>query len=348
MPNFIKYVRPIPAPAADGPLGEAYRQIRREMAGVPEPFLIHSPAPDLLLGVWSTFRESLVAGHVRRGLKELVATQISRLNQCSWCVEAHTLSLHATGDHAAARLLSTGASPGRGRDGANAQTLAILQWAAATRQPGAAVLVQPPFSERDAPEFIGTAVAFHYLNRMVNVLLTETPLPFAPLVKGAAKRALGFLFTPWARRAYPSGASLALLPDADLPSDLGWAQSNPAIAGAFARFAAVVERAGARVLSPTVRDLVNERVQAWLGEDPGLSRAWVEQAVRGLDETSQAAARLALLAALASHQIDESVVLAFRVHRQSDEALVAALAWASFTAARHVGTWLWNPVPVAP
>ncbi|NTU81748.1 MAG: hypothetical protein HGA45_20615, partial [Chloroflexales bacterium] len=37
---------------------------------------------------------------------------------------------------------------------------------------------------------------------------------------------------------------------------------------------------------------------------------------------------------------DEEVVGAFRERRPTDEALVAALAWASLTAARRVGTWL--------
>ena len=127
---------------------------------------------------------------------------------------------------------------------------------------------------------------------------------------------------------------------------MGWAEPNPAVAGAFARFAAVVEQAGASALAPTVRDIVYHHIQAWTGQDPGLSRNWVEQAIRGHDEATQAAARLALLTALASHQIDEQVVLTFRAHQPGDEALVGALAWASFTAARRIGAWLWNPVPV--
>ena len=53
---------------------------------------------------------------------------------------------------------------------------------------------------------------------------------------------------------------------------MGWAEPNPAVAGAFARFAAVVERAGASALSPAVRDIVYHHIQAWTGQDPGLSR----------------------------------------------------------------------------
>ena len=100
MSKFIKYIHTIPVGTAEGLVAQAYSQIKREMAGVPEPFLIHSPSPTLLAGVWSMFRESLVAGQVRRGLKEVAAATISQINQCPWCVEAHTLALHATGDHA--------------------------------------------------------------------------------------------------------------------------------------------------------------------------------------------------------------------------------------------------------
>lgn len=36
---------------------------------------------------------------------------------------------------------------------------------------------QPPCSAEEAPELIGAAVLLHYFNRMVNVFLTEVPLP---------------------------------------------------------------------------------------------------------------------------------------------------------------------------
>jgi hypothetical protein len=57
--------------------------------------------------------------------------------------------------------------------------------------------------------------------------------------------------------------------------------------------------------------------------------------VEGLDQAPQAEARLALLAALASHQVIE----AFRFLHPADSDLVGALAWASFAAARRIGTW---------
>jgi hypothetical protein len=49
---------------------------------------------------------------------------------------------------------------------------------------------------------------------------------------------------------------------------------------------------------------------------------------------------LALLAALASYQVDEHVITGFRQHFPSDEQLISTAAWASYTATRKVASWL--------
>jgi hypothetical protein len=159
-------------------------------------------------------------------------------------------------------------------------------------------------------------------------------------LKGAFKRMAAWYFSRAARRPKSAGVSLALLPAAELPADLAWAAASPTVASAFARWAAVIEAAGQGVLPADVRALVRERVAAWDGEDPGLGRGWVEEAIAGLDEGDKPAARLALLTALASYQIDASVIKAFRARQPGDDALVKVTAWASFTAAQRVGAWL--------
>lgn len=153
---------------------------------------------------------------------------------------------------------------------------------------GDPLLQRPPFSEADAPEIIGTAVAFHYINRMVDIFLDETPLPSnRNWLKGRLKRVAGIYFSRAARRQKVAGGSLALLPEADLPADLGWAAGSPAVTGAFARWAAVVEMAGREALSANVRALVSAHVAAWNGEAPSLSRNWVEAGLAGLDDAEK-------------------------------------------------------------
>ncbi len=345
--SVFRYFEPVKSSEANGLVAHVYTQVKKDMGlvpDVPEPFSMHAPAPQVLAGVWGLFRESLLAGRVRRGIKEAVATAVSESNQCPWCVDAHGVVLYATGNGATVKAVLRH-DP---QEVSHAEMQAVVQWAVSTRTPDAPMLANPPFASQVAAEMIGTAVTFHYLNRMVNVLLVPTNLPRNPWVKGAMKRALGWLYTSSAHKAHVPGSALELLPAAPLPTDLAWAESAPNVAGAFARFASVVEEAGTAVLSPEVRALVHSRLQAWRGEDPGLGRKWVEQAVEGLDEAAQAEGRLALLAVFASHQVDEQVIEAFRAHHPADGDLVGALAWASFAAARRIGTWIVCPGTCSP
>jgi AhpD family alkylhydroperoxidase len=323
-------------------LAQTYHQIKRDFGALVEPFTLHASAPRLLAGIWMATRETELVGIVRREIKEAVAATVSRLNQCPYCVDTHTMMLHAVSAHGIAAAISQ-ENDGEIQDPAIRQ---IVAWAEATRSPDNPLLQRPPFSEAEAPEIIGTAVAFHYTNRMVDIFLDETPLPSnRGWLKGTLKRMAGWYFSRAARRRKKPGTSLALLPEADLPADMGWAASSPTVAGAFARWAAVVEIAGQEALPANVRALARAHIAAWNGETPTLSRGWVEKALAGLDDAEKPAARLALLTALAPYQIDENTIAAFRAQQPGDDKLIAATAWASFTAARRVGTWLSPQTP---
>ena len=338
----IRYIQPVPSDSAEGLVAQVYAQIKQDFSVLAEPFTLHSPVPELLAGVWSIYRESLVVGRVRRDVKEAVAATISRINGCPYCVDSHSVMLNAVSAHNTACAIS------HQRDDQirDANVRSIVAWAAATRSPGANILLSPPFSQQDAPEIIGTAVFIHYMNRMVSVFLNETPLPSSrPWLKGILKRVAGwFLFFSKAiRRSKSSGASLELLPETELPNDFAWAKTVPNIAGAFARFAAVFDRIEEDLLPTEVRACVLKHVQAWNGVDPELGRHWVEQAVSEFDETSKAAGQLVLLTALAPYQVDEGIIHTFTTHFPEDDKLLGALAWGSFTAARRIGTWLHVP-----
>ena len=275
------------------------------------------------------------------GLVAEVYRQMRRVNRCPWCVDAHTTMLRAGAHGSVVDELGRGELTRRPDSGFGR----IAAWAAATRTPGNPALRSAPFGPRDAPEMIGTAVVFHYLKRVVTILLPERLLPSGGVARKIAGRGASLWFSRALRRPKTPGESLRLLPDAPLPPDLSWAASAPNVAAAFARWVAVVERAGADVLDPAVRAVVQARVDAWRGEDPGLSRAWVEQAVRGLDKDNRPAGQLALLTALAPYQVDDTVIHAFRERSPGDPQLLTVLAWSSLAAARRVGSWI--DVPVA-
>jgi AhpD family alkylhydroperoxidase len=339
MPQYIKYVTAVEVKSAQGLVARTYSQMKSDPGVLAEPFTLHSPVPALLAGVWGIFRESLLTGQVRRGVKEAVAAVVSEQNRCLWCVDAHSIALYATGDRQAVQAILQQ----HGDEQLDTQMQAAIRWASATRTPTAAIITTPPFSAQVAPEMLGVAVTFHYLNRLVSIVLAETNLPRTLWLKQAIKRALGWLYAGVARQLYPPGRSLDLLPEAPLPGDLAWAAGVPSIAGAFARFAAQVEAVGKRVLAPDVRTFVQQQVHVWAGDDPGLSRQWVERALEGVTGEPRAASRLALLAALAPYQMDDEVIQGFRTYHPGDDELLGALAWASFTAARRIGGWLYAP-----
>lgn len=340
----IKYIQPVKPDSAEGLVARVYAQMKREFGALAEPFTLHSPSPVLLAGAWSACRESLLVGRVRRDVKEAVAATVSRTNQCPYCVDAHTIMLSVTSAHHTADAISHQ----RDEQIQDPAVRSIVDWAAATRSPGAEILLSPPFSEQDAPEIIGTAVFFHYVNRMVSLLLSETPLPSNHRwLRGPLKRVAGWYFSKAVHRSKLLGASLELLPETELPADLSWAKTAPNVAGAFARFATVVDGAGRDLVPEEVRACVCEQVQAWDGKDPGLGQHWVEQAMTRLDETSKAVGRLVLLTALAPYKVDERIVRAFVTRFPEDDKLLGALAWGSLTAARRIGTWLYVPYQAA-
>jgi hypothetical protein len=138
-----------------------------------------------------------------------------------------------------------------------------------------------------------------------------------------------------------------LLPAAAVPDDLAWSAGQPIIAEAMARAAGAIDAAGERAVPAAVRALVTTRVAGWDGRPTGPSRAWVDDAVAGLPVADRSAGRLALLTALASYQVDRSVVDDFRRYRSGDETLVELTSWASLTAARRIGSRLAATVDTA-
>jgi AhpD family alkylhydroperoxidase len=327
---FRRQVRHVDAASPDRRPDNVVQQIRTDFGMVAPPFALHLPAPDLLSAFWMVFRESMYAGGVGRDVKEAVAVAVSAANACRYCVDVHTTMLAALG----------GGDPAIATDPALRGAVA---WARASRQPEAQILRHRPFPDEHCPELVGTVVAFHYINRMMNIFGPDSPFPGrSPRAKQIARRiALPTLRKLLSRNVTP-GASVRLLPGAEIPQDLAWAAGNPGIADAFARAAAAFDAAGREALPDSVRQLVECRLAAWHGEDPGISRAWVEAAVEPLQTIDRPLARVALLAAFASHQVDDQLLESARTGQgpAGDRILLAAAGWASFATARRIGTWL--------
>ncbi|MBO3750581.1 carboxymuconolactone decarboxylase family protein [Streptosporangiaceae bacterium NEAU-GS5] len=307
----IKYLTPVPPKAARGLVAQVYGQVVRDFGMYAPPTILHAPAPAALAASWLLLRETLIAhGPAGRVSKEVVAAAVSQRNACPYCVDVHGATLYglaraSTGDPSAAGLVAwTGGG-------------------------------EPDFPADQAPELVGTAVTFHYLNRMVNVFLGESPLPAGPppAVHGRLLKMLGLMMRPAAARVAEPGLSLDLLPPAPIPADLSWAAGSPVIADACARAYAAIGAAPS--VSGGVRALVSARLAAWDGLPPGPSGAWADADVARMPADDRPAARLALLTALGSYQVGPSAVAGF-----GDRELVEITSWASLAAAREMGARL--------
>ncbi|WBB80687.1 carboxymuconolactone decarboxylase family protein [Micromonospora sp. WMMD882] len=335
----VRHVTPVRPGAARGPLADLYRQVEQEFGVLAPPVVLHSPEPTALAACWAMLRESLVAGgRVDRAAKEAVAAAVSRSNTCPYCVEVHGSALRALAGAAEAAAVTGG----RADEVTDPVVRDLTRWAGRAHLRDAAD--DRPFPPAHAPEIVGVVVTFHYINRMVNVFLTDSPLPaFAPptvrawllkLLRATVRRTVALV--------HPPGAAAHRLPAAARPADLDWAQGDEPLADAFARAYAAIDRAGARALDAPVRAVVEAELDRWDGQPTGLSRSWTQPLVAVLPEADRPAARLALLAALASYQVDDTLIADVRAGGLDDADLVALVAWASLAAARRIGARAWQ------
>jgi hypothetical protein len=323
-PAHIRYVRAVPPDTADEPVARVYRQIETDFGMLAPPVALHAAAPPVLAACWSILRETLlVPGSASRAEKEAVAAAVSLANRCPYCVDVHGAALIGLLDSPDAAHIAAG----RIDDVTDPRLGELARWAHTGRGPA------------QSPELIGVALTFHYINRMVNVFLRDSPLPAVPgpaarLLRHTAARVLGRL----SRVRVPAGASLDLLSPADPLAGAAWAAPVPHVAAALARGGAAIAEAGARSVPERVRDLVETRLDDPGAEGPGLDvRGWLADTVAPLSTADRPVARVALLTAYASYRVTADLV---EECRRDDASLVELTAWASFAAARRIAARL--------
>ncbi|VAW65114.1 hypothetical protein MNBD_GAMMA11-2116 [hydrothermal vent metagenome] len=339
----VRYLSPVPANSPTPEIVELYTQVRREFQLVP-PLTLFSPSAELFDGVWRVLRESLIIdGSVQRSTLEAVSAAVSSINACPYCVDAHSGMLHATSRHDVVDSLYANDMSLIQDD----ETRRIVQWALATKTPGAAILESPPFTVDQAPEIIGTAMVFHFINRMVSVFLSTSPMPVAFESITLRKIAVRIFGATMAKKIVNREATNEPLGDSasleHMPEDLKWALPCKSIALAFSHFSELMVQQEAQYIPLSVANIVHKQLDLWLGEDMPMGNGWVDRLTDDLSGADKQIAKLALLAALAPYRVDDTVVSEFQAECPGDNALLAVTAWASFAAVRKVGTWMWQP-----
>ncbi|MFI0976964.1 carboxymuconolactone decarboxylase family protein [Streptomyces sp. NPDC021093] len=312
MTSPFRFTSPEPPESATGTVADVHAQVTADF-GVPRPptFAVLSPSPQLLTGFWALLREALLAGDASRTEKELVAAGTSLANGCDFCTNAHIFLLYAGGEHSLARRIGEGRPP---EDRAHAR---LLAW-------GRDVGTPQPFSSRHAEEFIGTALAFHFMNRIADTLLTAQGLDTEARRLRLLETGPGKHLSATVRRKLTPGESLPLLlTSGDSPA---WATPGSPVATAYAglREAAAL---GAGLLSDDDVAYVRETVDAWDG-----AGHLAPHDGRLPARTDRPGARIALLVALAPHHLTAEDVAAWLVPPFSEHCLLHLVAYGAMAA----------------
>lgn len=336
--KYINHIEPVEPRKAQHLVAEVYAEARSEMGRLPEPVIMLSPNPELMAAGWAALYETLLGGTAPRARKETVAAAVASSMRCPWCIDAHTTMLYAAGQSATAATILAGTDSTEAGDNGP-----YVEWARGTTASGGP---PAPFGPEHAAEYIGTAVQFHFLIRLILVLLDETFLPGGPRAHNLLRRAAGRAFARNVRASHQPGLAAHRLPLRQLPDDLAWAAASPPVAAAFAAIADCLDQP--EVLPEAVRDVVTDAVQTWHGDTQPMSSSWTTQHTDHLPEHLRPVTRLALLTALAPHQVTSADIDAARPQLPNDTALVTTLSWAAWIAARRVAGWITRPVTKAP
>lgn len=331
----LQYIVPVKPSEAKGLVAQVYSQIKQDFGRIVEPFTLHSPIPQLLAGVWMASRESELVGNVPRETKEAIAACISQLNHCPYCVDAHTIMLTAKGDKKTAQQITKE----QYQNIKNPKTRKIAEWALATLSPGSKIINNPPFKAKEASEIIGTAVFYHYINPLVTIYLGKTPLPL-PILKTPMKRIASRLFKKVVNRQKTSGTSLFLLPERNLPKDLTWAKNSPHIAGAYARFAAVIKDLEKTYVPTMTRKTITQYIDEWNPRAQQNEIQLIGETTVKMDALTKNATMLAFLTINHPHRIDKKIINSFQKYCSQKNQLLAITTWASFIKATRIGSWL--------
>lgn len=330
-PAHINYLRPVPVSAAPPAVARVYSQIERDFGMLAPPVALQASSPVVLAACWVMLRETLLTpGPASRERKEAVAAAVSLANRCPYCVDVHGATLVGLDGTADARAVAAG----RIAEVADPALAQLAGWAYHLDGPRPRPM---PFAAAEAPHLLGVATTFHYINRMVNVFLRESPLPvtegsLGSVFRRTAERIMGSL----GRRRADAGLSLGLLEPAELPADLAWAGPEPMVAEAFARAARAFEASATRAVPGPVREMVLRHLAEGRGGPPGPDiRDWLAEPTEPLAPAHRPAGRLALLTVHASYRVTPGLVAAFRAGDPEDRSLVELVGWSAFAAARH-------------
>jgi len=88
---------PLTSQPDDPAVSTVFGEIEAAFGMVPNLFRVYAHHPPLLQANWEKVKAVMMAGSLRRDVKETIAVLVSKDNSCSYCVAAHTAVLKSLG-----------------------------------------------------------------------------------------------------------------------------------------------------------------------------------------------------------------------------------------------------------
>jgi len=336
----IEHIKYIKKKEAKGKLKEIYKHIELDFGVLAEPFALHSLNKELTAGVWAMLYETVLTdSKVRRSLKEAIATSISEINKCNYCVDAHSMMIFGTEkslQNNISTLKKAETEPKTKED-------KLIFWALQNLNFDSEIIINPPFSKEEAPEIIGTAVLFHYLNRMVNLFAGDSPLPIKKMKGVLINIASKLVFAKAIKKNKIKGESLKFI-DKDIDSNtFDWANPIPEIKKAFQYFKYQTNNKIDKILSPGLISLLKTQATNLNLLKPGFGNEKLVFFLKPVEPTGRQMAEFCFLTMFEPHKIYEKQINELK-QTLNDEEILNTAAFVSMLIAESIGKKLFENI----
>jgi len=164
--------------SAQGTVKSIYEQVKSQMGVVPNVMKVLSSWPELLEANVKLFDTVMLADtKLPRETKEMIATLVSKLNQCQYCVSHHTnfMQQYGVSDSIAAKIAGD-----YRKAGLDEKTLKLLEYAEKVSRNAYKVIDRDletlrtlGWSDREILEATAVVAQFNFINRIVDALGVE-------------------------------------------------------------------------------------------------------------------------------------------------------------------------------
>ena len=157
-----------------------YDKLLQDRGVIPYMFKTVANAPDLALGFAALLKPLMGEGALPAWYKELIATRVASLNNCEYCVSAHTYLARVRGasDAQIDGLHTYEKAPFTEREKTGFRYADKLHVSAQGIDDASYAAVNAHFDDREIIELTAVAAAFEFFPRFVSALqIPVTPLP---------------------------------------------------------------------------------------------------------------------------------------------------------------------------